>query len=104
MLAAIVGLTVIGLDVVCDSAPRPDPAAVSADGFPGRDPFPGASIRGDDRFDVSTATATRGRPARSGDAGLGIALLVTGLALAAVAGLAHARRRRHQVTGSAARP
>ena len=102
VLIAILGMTVIGLDLVCDSTPTPYLGSVSADGFPGRDPFPGAPIPAGDRLD---GTAVIGGPAtRAGDAGVGIGLFLGGFALAAVAGLGHTRRRRHQATGSAARP
>ncbi|MFJ6676226.1 hypothetical protein ACIQMJ_34430 [Actinosynnema sp. NPDC091369] len=100
VLTALLGLTVIGLAVVCDSAPAPDLAAASVDGFPGRDPFPGAPIPAVDGLDG----ATGGRTAQSGDTGFGIGLLFAGFTLAAVAALAHSQRARHQVTGSAPRP
>jgi hypothetical protein len=86
VLTAIVGMTVIGLDEVCDSAPTPDLGSPHADGFPGRDPFPGAPIPAGD-------PAAGSRPARPGDAGFGIGLVFGGF-----------QRRRHHVTGSAPRP
>ncbi|KOX13821.1 hypothetical protein ADK67_43400 [Saccharothrix sp. NRRL B-16348] len=105
VLTAIVGVTVIGLGMVCDAAPTPDLRSASADGFPGRDPFPGAPIPADHGLDGATATG-RETP-RSDDVGFGIGLFFTGFALATTAGLGHARRRRrpaggdrHQVTGS----
>ncbi|MER5265277.1 hypothetical protein ABTZ99_24680 [Actinosynnema sp. NPDC002837] len=100
VLTAIVGMTVIGLDVVCDSAPTAVGSA-HADGFPGRDPFPGAPIPADDPLD---RTAAGSRPARPGDAGFGIGLVFGGFALAAVAGLGRSPRRRHHATGSDPRP
>ncbi|XVS62787.1 hypothetical protein ACQPYE_31670 [Actinosynnema sp. CA-299493] len=102
VLTAIVGMTVIGLDVVCDAAPTPDLRSAHANGFPGRDPFPGAPIPAGDRLDGDPAVGTR--PARPGDAGFGLGLVFGGFALAAVAGLGHSRRRRHHVTGSDPRP
>ncbi|OKI30368.1 hypothetical protein A6A25_29390 [Saccharothrix sp. CB00851] len=102
VLSTLVGMTVIGLDVVCGSTPGPALGSVSADGFPGRDPFPGAPIPADDRFDASAATA--GRAARTTDSGFGIGLFCGGFALAAIAGLGHAQDRRHQVTGNDPRP
>ncbi|ROP41162.1 hypothetical protein [Saccharothrix texasensis] len=101
VLTAIVGMTVIGLDVVCDAAPTPDLRSMHANGFPGRDPFPGAPIPADDRLDGHPPTGAR--PARPGDAGVGLALVFGGFALAAGAGLGHSRRR-HHVTGSDPRP